>query len=296
MDIPAASAGPWIVLGTVLGILLIAAIGALAVRPSRDRSQPHSPDHDRGAVVDDLPGFLAAPPGTRGRDRPAEGWVALSAPMPTPASTAPPPAAREWSPTGRALAAMLVSALVLVGAAAAVAGGSQGGDSASPQLPADGGAEPVQAGAQLVFGGVVLERRAVGVTVSYPRVVLDGTGAGAHATVELPTFNCLSAVAPADPFAAGCTRIWTEYAELSAPALAVLRDGDRLQFSGRFATWLRPNGSPPVATGRAYELMITAAPTGPRAADGWMPADGMLRVGEDRAPTIDGEAELRYPR
>jgi hypothetical protein len=142
---------------------------------------------------------------------------------------------------------------------------------------------------RLSFGGVVLERHPVGVTVAYPRVQATATGDRAAAEVELATFNCLSSEAPEDPVAAGCTRSVTEHAELSTPELEVVAAGTELRFSGRFATFRRPNGSPPVATGRVYELTVRAAPRDGRAGVGREPATGLLHLGDDRVGTSDDE-------
>lgn len=294
MDIPAASAGPWIALGAIAGILLVALAGVAAAGLLRPGGTPAGEEPADDRPVDDLPGFLESPPGTGGPDRRTGGWVGLSAPAaapPAPAASAPP------SATGRVLAAMALTALLLLGAAAAVAAtGRDPEPSAAPAPPPGAGDDdrPARAEARLSFGGVVLERRAVGVTATYPRVVLADGGTGTRATVELPTFNCLTADAPADPLAAGCTPTGTEFAELSTPALEVTRAGRELRVSGRFATWVRPNGSSPVPTGRAYDLTITAGPAG-RSGEGWVPATGVLELGGDRSGTVDGAAEVRYP-
>ena len=80
---------------------------------------------------------------------------------------------------------------------------------------------------RLTFGGIVLERRAVGVTATYPQVTVTSDGEEAVAHVELPTFNCLTDQAPADPVAAGCVASLTESADLATPELTVTRDGGR---------------------------------------------------------------------
>jgi hypothetical protein len=98
--------------------------------------------------------------------------------------------------------------------------------------------------------------------------------------VTLPAWNCLADEAPPDPATADCARTPTEYAELSAPALDVVRDGDALRVSGRFPTWTRPNGGPPERTGRVYELTFVLPAAG---ADG---ARGEVRLGDDRAPAV----------
>jgi hypothetical protein len=265
---------------------------------------------------DDLPGFLDFPPGSAtGPDPAPAGWPALSPGPERPAAVAAdeePTAGRE---TAGALVAMALVTLLLVGVAAAVAATrspdtgrtAAHGDvpAAPPAAPAPGQAGAADladasvapgadgAAAQLTFGGVVLERRAVGVTATYPMVGLTWDGHRAVAHVELPTFNCLSDQAPADPTAAGCTRSLTEYAELAAPGLQVRREGDRLLVSGAFPTYLRPNGTQPVWTGRWYELSLTAEPERGTADRGWQPAQGVMELGSDRAPAT-GANRIRF--
>jgi hypothetical protein len=150
--------------------------------------------------------------------------------------------------------------------------------------------------AELAFDGIVLERRAVGVTAAYPTLALAAAevpGGPAVAHVELPTFNCLADEAPADPVAAGCLRTPVEHADLPSPALTVTRVGEGLRISGRFPTYLRPQGSAPDWTGRVYPLTITVTP-GPT--DGG--AEGVLRIGAEEAGLRDepGLTVLRVPR
>jgi hypothetical protein len=302
MDIPV-TAGPWLGLGLVLGILLpaLAALGVLALRRRDERGrsgpdEPAAPSHaDFGQ--DDLPGFLESPPGSAATSPlPTEGWTTLAAaaaPRPAPDLA---PARRPGTPA--VLAAMATAALLLIGAAAAVAAaGSAGHDDtrdAGPGRPAAGTAGTGDVSARLTFAGVVLERHVVGVTVAYPRVLLS-TRSGGAAEVELVTFNCLRAEAPEDPVAAGCVRSVPEYAELSAPDLGVAADDGVLRVSGSFATSRRPNGSAPVPTGRAYELTVEAAPADGRAGAGREPATGMLRIGEDQVGTSDaGPNDITY--
>jgi hypothetical protein len=185
-------------------------------------------------------------------------------------------------------------------------GGAEGAPPAVPSAPAPGqpGAGALAGtsvplgrdglAADLSFGGVVLEPRAVGVTATYPRVSLTGNGARWVAHVELPTYNCLAAAAPADPVAAGCSPALPEYADLTSPALRVTRERDgRLQVTGRFPTYLRSNGGPPDWTGRGYELTVTAAPAGRVPARGRVDAVGELRLGTGRAATA-GVSVLRF--
>jgi hypothetical protein len=134
------------------------------------------------------------------------------------------------------------------------------------------------------------------VTAAYPTVHLTADRERSLASVELPAFHCLSDEAPRDPVAAGCARSVTEYAELADPAVEVtVRDGE-VRLSGRFPTYIRPTGGPPAWTGRVYELTVTAAPAAGRAAAGWRPAVGSLRLGSERSEsTGDPEVNrLRY--
>jgi hypothetical protein len=151
--------------------------------------------------------------------------------------------------------------------------------------------------ASLTFEGVVLEQRAVGLTVTYPSLSLSSDGSAALAHVRLPTFNCLTPEPPADPLAAGCRRSLTEYADLTSPDLQVGRDGDRLEVAGLFPTYTRPNGSAPAYTGRAYRLTAAVSPDGSvrgaRAA-----ATGVVRIGLDSAAStpVPGVNVLQFPR
>ncbi|MCW2578637.1 MAG: hypothetical protein JWR82_238 [Blastococcus sp.] len=280
-------------------------------------------------VEDDLPGFLEFPPGSSSGTVPRQGgWAALSAAPPLPSGatspTAAPSAAGAEKSSAGVLVAMSLATLLLVAAAAAVAvsrspgtaapvaagaddstgtAPRQGGPSAAAPSPGAAGAGELAdssvppgsdgAEAQLTFGGVVLERHAVGVTATYPVVGVTWDGDRALAHVELPTFNCLRDEAPEDPIAAGCSRSVPEYADLGAGDLEVRRDGDRLIVTGAFPTYVRPNGTPPAWTGRRYELVVTAEPE--RRGSGWQPARGEVELGADRAPTSGAEANrIRY--
>jgi hypothetical protein len=323
MESSASAAVPWIVL--VLALLALA--GLAAVAPSRPRP-PVAPGDPAPARPprpaprwpdDDLPGFLASPPGT---------------PAPPPAPVAAPPEEDDAGParpdgSGRAVAAMAAAALLLVAALAGVAGATRtGGDDpvpvsapgpgtpsprdtptptpAPPSLPAvpvdplpgEGGAGVLAARsvplgedgvvARLAFGGLVVERQAVGTTVGYPSVSVttDGDGGTALAHLRLPTWNCLAAEPPEDPAAAGCVRSRTEHADLPTPALTVTRDGDDLRLTGRFPTYTRPIGTAPVYTGRVYDLAVTVSPAGP-VRDGKATAEGTVFLGTDRAESVD---------
>ena len=146
------------------------------------------------------------------------------------------------------------------------------------------------------FQGLVLEQRAVGLTVTYPGVSVSTDGRHALAHVRLPTFNCLTPEPPADPTVANCVSTPTEYADLADPDLQVTRDGDRVELVGLFATYTRPNGSAPVYTGRAYRLSAAFTPTGP-SVEGAAPAAGVVRIGVGSAPSVaaPGVTLLQHP-
>jgi hypothetical protein len=309
MDIPGTSAGAWLALGVVLGVLMLglAVLGAALL--FRREGPVDRPDDDvlrDDEPHDDLAGFLEHPPGTaRGSQPPAEGWVSL-APSPVPVRIPEPvgvPAPRPLG-TRAVLAVMAVAALRLVAAAAAVAAAT---DRANPTArPAQASAppttgRPLERGAveaRLTFGGVVLEPHAVGVTATYPGLRLLGEPGRLRAHVELPTWNCLAAAAPADAAAAGCRRSVTEYADLAEPALEVRETSEGVRIAGRFPTVTRSNGGSSARTGRTYELVVTVVP-GDRPENGWLPADAVLRLGDQRTETTGTDAAagvnvLRY--
>jgi hypothetical protein len=268
------------VLGAVLGILLLVTAGLGVRRLRQGRSTP-----DPEPVQDDLPGFLESPPGAGDRPTTRDGWAVLAAP---PAAPAPP--AGERSPVAAVTAAGL-ALLLLVGVAAVLAVAARSEDRSSgngPRPAAHGEGVAVE----VAFGGVVLERRPVGVTATYPRVVVTSDGGQDVAEVELPTYNCLTAAAPDDPEAAGCTPAGTEHARLTSPELTLERGEDgEVHVSGRFPTMRRPNGSPPEPTGRTYELDVTVTPDGPARPGEWVPATGTLRLGDGSAPSTGGTAD-----
>jgi hypothetical protein len=305
MTIPGAAAGLLLAAGLALGVLL-----ALLPPPTRARRRFRpAPPPPADVPDDDLPGFLAAPPGSDGR--PAvlrSGWAVLSPVAEPPRAPTTPPRLR----TGPALIAGL-AALGLLAASVAViatadtrrAAPSAGHDVARkpaplPTVPAapapgDPGAGALAAAdlpaardgvrADLTFTGIVLERRAVGVTAAYPHVRISAEPGAALAHVELITFNCLADTAPPDPVAAGCSRVVPEYAELTSPALRVSRSGGgELALSGRFPTYVRPNGTPAAWTGEVYELRVEVSPRTTARPGTAVPATGFLHLGDDRAP------------
>jgi hypothetical protein len=209
--------------------------------------------------------------------------VALSAP---PATPLPEPAPTGDGGPRRALLATAVAALLLLGGAAVVAiAADDRPGAASPEPTPTAAAGDVSA--RLTFQGIVLERRAVGVTVAYPRVRVTVRDGDPTAELELPTFNCLRDSAPRDPAAAGCTRTVPEYAELASPGLELVPDGDGFRISGAFPTSVRPNGSAPVPTGRVYELAVDVAPQDGRLDEGSEPATGRFELGGEQVGTSD---------
>ena len=335
MDLAAASAGPWLVLGVVVGALLagmlalaVTSVGrttrSSTVSQSPEAGTPPAPEPADGWTEDDLPGFLDQPPGTTS-EATAPASAAEDPPLAAPELALAPvrrrvpahsvtTAAAAPSP-GRLLLVLATLAVALVGVAsvlalvasrasstAAPAESSEASPtwdvpdlSALPERPAPGdpgagrfATTSVPLGdrgvlARVAFGGLVLERRAVGVTAAYPSVSVtaaDVPGGPALAHVRLPVWNCLTDTAPDHPGAAGCRRLPTEYAELPSPALTVSEDGDGVRISGRFATYVRPAGSPPEWTGRAYPFTVHVQPDG----DG---ATGTLHLGTERAAAID---------
>ena len=305
---------PWLVLAIAVAVVL-AVVGAVRLlrRPTAGRSDGN-PGPPRGYDQDDLPGFLQSPPGTAGRAVPPAGaWPSLAGGIATVSADPPAPTL----PRSRTVLAgvLALTALLVVAVLVAVQGspgrhGAPGrdGDGAgrdAAQLPApppspapgdpgagdlaDATVPPGRGGgaARLKFGGLVLEQRAVGVTVTYPAVEVTWNGRQGVAHVRLPTFNCLATSAPEDPVAAGCAPSVAEYADLPSPALAVHGDDGTVELSGRFPTYVRPNGSPPVWTGRVYEVRLRAAPMDGQPRGGWVRAEGEVRLGSGRAPTLD---------
>ncbi|MGY1708247.1 hypothetical protein ACI8AC_01905 [Geodermatophilus sp. SYSU D00758] len=331
MESSAPATVPWVVLAVALTALAV--LGVAAVRAAHRRPPPGpGPQPERGGTPsaaagprwahDDLPGFLAAPPGTAAAEPPSP-----------PAPALPPEPGGRAPDAARPVAAMAGAALVLVAALAVVAGTTGGADPAgdpppvagpapgtgappgppappapAPELPGvpaeplpgEGGAGALAArsvplgtdgvAARLTFGGVVLERHAVGVTVAYPSVSVTATGdpvTAALAHLRLDTWNCLAGEAPDDPEEAGCVRTRTAYAELPTPALGVERDGAALRLTGRFPTYTRPLGGPATYTGRVYDVTVAVAADGPLRA-GTAPATGTFFLGTDRAGSRGG--------
>ena len=265
------------------------------MRRSRRRSTSGPGDTDAASVpvappatapdVDDLPGFFDAPPGS-----PAPPAAAAATPVPT---TGPPPdPAGDPSIPGRsrrrglAVAAVAVVVVVVVTAVGLAVGRdgdegpvgttatASGGRVSSSATPTTTPAAPLTAAAAgdladldlppgdegftaaLTSTGVVLEPQAVGVTVAYPQLAVSADGTRSVAHLDLAVWNCLGQEPPADPAAAGCRRSLAEYADLGSPDLQVTRTADGLRLSGTFTTYLRPNGSAPVYTGRSYPVEV----------------------------------------
>jgi hypothetical protein len=206
----------------------------------------------------------------------AAALAAITQQTPTAAATAPAPT----GPTESAAARPTWDVPDLTGVPERPAPGDAGAGllaTASVPLGSDG------AFARLSFEGLVLERRAVGITAAYPSISLTAADVGAGpalAHVRLPVWNCLTDAAPADPVAAGCRRLPTEHADLPTPALTVTEDGDGLRISGRFPTYLRPHGSPPQWSGRVYPLTVHVVPDGDS-------AGGTLHLGTQRSDAVD---------
>jgi hypothetical protein len=322
---------PWLVLGIAVAVVLAVVGAVLLLRRRAARRVPRGGDTGlpRGYEEDDLPGFLQSPPGTAGRpDPPADGWPPLAGSAAASRAPAPAPAVLNRShavlAAVLALTALLVAALLVVALLVAVqsspgrhgtperdGGGAPAPGAADlpapPSAPAPGDAgageladttvRPGRDGgaARLEFGGLVLEQRAVGVTVTYPLLEATWNGRQGVAHLRLPTFNCLAASAPDDPVAAGCTPTVPEWADLPSPALDVSRDDGTVQLSGRFATYVRPNGSPPVWTGRVYEILVRAAPAAGEPQEGRVRAEGEIRLGSGAAPALAG-SRVTVPR
>jgi hypothetical protein len=326
MDVAAAqpSTSPWLVLGGVLVVVLLALVALVAVlvlgRPARRAPDP--PPSPPRPAADDLPGFLEHPPGSPGApSAAAAGWPVLTG-IPAPAPPAPAPVGPEPArrPTVVAVTALAVTTLLLAGVAAALAAAAQSAGTGAESTPTEADSTPAPAPAapspgdpgagalatatippghdgvetRLTFGGIVLERRAVGITATYPQVTLTSDGEVAVAHVVLPTFNCLTDRAPADPVAGGCLTSRTEYADLPTPALTVTRDGDRVRITGRFPTYLRPNGTPPDWTGHVYELTVGVAPRSGDPDERRVPAVGVLELGPDRTRATGEDDVLRF--
>lgn len=321
MDI--SQAGPWIppwVLLVVVMALVLTAVGALLLlrrRKGRRRLPAGGDDGPAGPLPyrdDDLAAFLESPPGTAGSPAPPPGgWPALAggpgaAPSPAP-DVAPEPFTGRGRNRALVLGALALIALLIVATVLALAQRPPGPDRdrirqtvdlpAVPAAPtpgqpgagelADASVRPGREGgaARLEFGGLVLEQRAVGITATYPVVEATWSGQQGVAHVRLPTFNCLTATAPEDPVAAGCVPTVREYGDLPSPALTITGNDGTVQLSGRFPTYVRPNGTPPGWTGRVYELRVRAAPVDGEPAEGWVRAEGEIRLGSGRAATLD---------
>ena len=263
------------VLLAVAGLVLVGLVAAfVAHRRATTPVVPPPAEH-----VDDLTDFLEFPPGTATPARPATDSVVALAPAPRPAAPASP---RRSVPTAAlaVLAGLLVLLLVAAAVVAATAGPDRRGHEQRRAVRDD--EAPAAAEAQLRFGGIVLEERAVGVTVSYPELILGADADGPVASLELPTWNCLATEAPEDPAEAGCVPGRTEYAELDSPELSVTADGDGLRIEGDFATTTRPTGSDPEPTGRSYDLVVTVEPDG----------SGELELGHRSAEVVEGELRI----
>jgi hypothetical protein len=224
-----------------------------------------------------------------------DGWAALA-----PAPVVPAAAALHDHRPGPVLAGVTVLALLLVGSAAAIAATARTSEvparsdaapsaTRTPPVPREA---PGGVAARLAFGGVVVEEHAVGITAGYPELELASEDGRTVAHLRLPTANCLATSAPVPPDDPRCRGSRTEYADLAAPDLRVVRDGDVLRISGSFATCLRTPGRPQECTGRSYEVAVTVRAAG-TAASGWLPAEGELLWGDQHARTrADGGSNV----
>jgi hypothetical protein len=266
-----------IAVGVLLAVAGLVLVGLIAAFVAHRRAEPPAVEPP-AEPVDDLPYFLEFPPGsTPAAPRASDSVVAL-APAPRPAAPAPAPPPRRSIPIAAmaVLAGLLVLLLVAAAVVAATAGPDRrgAGDRQAVDTPT--------AEARVRFGGIVLEERAVGVTVSHPELFLDARADGSRASLELPTWNCFATEAPEDPVAAGCVPGRTEYAELDSPDLSVTTDGGGLRIEGDFATSTRPTGSDPEPTGRSYALVVTVEPDG----------SGALELGQRRTEVVEGEVRI----
>ncbi len=311
MDVPAAAAGPWIALGAVLGILLLLGVAAGVLR-WRSQSPPPPPAElaPRDRPRDDLADFLASPPGTPGApDDDRDGWAPLAPPPLAPlAEDSPAPAAPGARP-GTVLAALALAAVLLLGAGAALAAAARSDEpaattaatSSAPSAPPAPGSAPAgpsaspgrdALAARLAFEGVVLEEHAVGITAGHPELELTLTGDRGVAHLALPAVNCLATSAPPVAGDPACRAARTEFADLASPDLRVVRDGDEVTVSGRFATYRRPPGGPAEETGRSYDVSVTVTVPDDDAS-GWVPTEGTLQWdGRATAMRTDGPASV----
>lgn len=305
MDVPPAAA--WLLLGAVLGILLTGAVVSWVASARSRGSRAGVPEAVQVAPVDDLADFLEHPPGTRPAT-PRTGWTVLG---PTSSPSAAPEAGDVRGRPGTARTC--VAALALVGSVAAVtataepqADPARGSSSThSEPAPDDGpddsastdgaGTDDGAVAAVMTFSGLVLEPRAVGITAAYPEVRLTADGDAPRLDVLLPTYNCLTRTAPADPLAAGCAAALVEQGTVGPDDLRLDRDGDRWVATGRLATLLPAGGSPPEPTGRVYDLELTVSPGDGPAAEGWRSAAGRLRLGTATATADEAGSRLRVP-
>ncbi len=290
MDPAGAGATPvatWMGIGALLATAAVLLVG-LGVRLLVSRRRARSSDP---GPVDDLPAFLESPPGSSRVDGPASpAHVGLAAPPPDAGRrpAAAPPAAAV---AGVAAVAVLLLAVAGGLAATAASGDEQRGAAAGPEGTTRDRTPAAGTEVRLRFAGVVLEQRAVGITVTYPEVELVQVGGGPVARLTLPTWNCLSASAPDDPVAAGCVPSRTEHAELGPPALDLAPDPAGLRLAGSFRTTTRPTGGPPQATGRAYPIEVTVRADGSEPGR-WSPADGQLLLGGRRTTSLEGRIRL----
>ena len=286
MDVPAAAAGPWIVLGAVLGALLL--LAARSPRSLRLRS-PAPPEPAAAPPADgprdDLADFLAHPPGTRGApvDDARRVGAARAAGPPRGPRTAPGgdgPGGALAGPRGRRAAARRHRRR----ARRRASGRRRRGAGASPHRRAPHRRAPHRR-APHRRRAPRGRRRAAGLRRRRPGGARGGHHRGATpswssawtarggevARLRLPAVNCLAVAAPPEPGDPACRAARTEYAELSAPAPA---RGARRRPAHRLRPLrhlLRPPGAAAEPTGRSYEVVVTVTAAG---AEGRGLADG----------------------
>jgi hypothetical protein len=161
--------------------------------------------------------------------------------------------------------------------------------------PATRAGGPGDVRAHLAAAGVVLAQAPAGVIAGFPTVSLTTHGDRAVLHLDLPVANCLTPSAPAHPEDAGCQPVAQEFGDLASPALRTAADGDRRVFTGRIPTYLRPDGAPPVWTGRVLDVTVTVDLPGP-SGDAPLPAGGSVTIGDRTAPTLPGDGRTTVVR
>jgi hypothetical protein len=264
-------------LAALAGLLLLLAGVALSAsswwpgRARDDRPEERRPARRTAFADDDLPGFLAAPPGTPG-------------PIPAADEVGHRPVAAARRRRTPLLVSGAVAVLLLGALVAALAWNGRGPATAGPSTAASSApsSPPPDVTARATTAGLVLTRVPVGVVAGFPQVSLSTRGDRATAHLDLPTADCLSREAPPRAEEGGCQPTATESGDLGTPALRMTREAGRLTLSGRFATRLGTDGPP---TGRSYDVTVTVDL--PRPSGGApLATAGTVRIGSETAPTL----------